>query len=56
MCNTSEERNVKVSIGGRTITNLRFADDIDVVAEEALVESLEPAQEIRCRSVPRKAN
>ena len=36
----------KVSIGGRNITNLRFADDIDAVAEEeqeleALVESLD---------------
>ena len=37
---------MKVSIGGRNITNLRFADDIDAVAEEeqelqALVESLD---------------
>ena len=36
----------KVSIGRRTITNLRFADDIDALAEEeqeleALVESLD---------------
>ena len=36
----------KVSIGRRTITNLRFADDIDVLAEEeqeleTLVESLD---------------
>ena len=35
-----------VSIGGRNITNLRFADDIDAPAEEeqeleALVESLD---------------
>ena len=35
-----------ISIGGRTITNLRFADDIDTLAEEeqeqeALVESLD---------------
>ena len=35
----------KVSIGGRNITNLRFADDIDAVSEEeqeleALVENL----------------
>ena len=29
-----EKHDVKVSIGGRTITNLRFADDIDVLAEE----------------------
>ena len=39
------ERDGKVSISGRNITNLRFADDIDVLAEEeqeleALVESL----------------
>ena len=37
---------LKVSIGGRNITNLRFADDIDALAEkeqelEALVESLD---------------
>ena len=36
----------KVSIGGRYITNLRFADDIDALAEEeqeleALVKSLD---------------
>ena len=40
-----EEHDGKVSIGGRNITNLRFADDIDALAEEeqeleALVESL----------------
>ena len=29
-----EEHNGDVSIGGRNITNLRFADDIDVAAEE----------------------
>ena len=45
----------KVSIGGRTITNVRFADDIDPFAEEgheieALVESLDkPAQGIKWR-------
>ena len=37
---------IKVSIGGRNITNLRFADDIDALAEEeqeleVLVESLD---------------
>ena len=37
---------IKVSIGSRNSTNLRFADDIDIVAEEekeleALVESLD---------------
>ena len=41
-----EEHDGKVSIGGRNITNLRFADDIDDLAEEeqeleALVESLD---------------
>ena len=44
MSNSLEDR--KVSIGGRNITNLRFADDIDALAEEeqeleALVESLD---------------
>ena len=28
-----EEHDGKVSIGGRNITNLRFADDIDALAE-----------------------
>ena len=46
MSNSQEEHNVKVGIGGRNITNLRFADDIDALAEEeqeldALVESLD---------------
>ena len=41
-----EEHDGKVSIGGRNITNLRFADDIDVLAEEeqelkALVDSVD---------------
>ena len=41
-----EEHDGKVSIGGRNITNLRFVDDIDALAEEeqeleALVESLD---------------
>ena len=41
-----EEHDGKVRIGGRNITKLRFADDIDAVAEEeqeleALVESLD---------------
>ena len=39
-----EEHHGKVSIGGRNINNLRFADDIDALAEEepeleALLES-----------------
>ena len=45
MSDALEEHDGKVSIGGRNITNLRFADDIDTLAEEeqeleALVESL----------------
>ena len=45
MSDAQEEHVGKVSIGGRNITNLRFADDIDALAEEeqeleALVESL----------------
>ena len=43
MSDTLEEHDGKVSTGGRNITNLRFADDIDALAEkdkqlEALVE------------------
>ena len=34
MSDALEERDGKVSIGGRTITNQRLADDIDVLAEE----------------------
>ena len=46
MSDTLEEHDRKVSIGGRNITNLRFADDIDALAEEeeeleAIVESLD---------------
>ena len=45
MSDAQEEHVGKVSLGGRNITNLRFADDIDALAEEeqelaALVESL----------------
>ena len=45
MSDALEEHDGKVSIGGRNITNLRFADAIDALAEEeqeleALVESL----------------
>ena len=45
MSDALEEHDGKVSIGGRNITNLWFADDIDALAEEeqeleALVESL----------------
>ena len=45
MSDALEEHGGKVSIGGRNITNLRFADDIDALAEGEqelgpLVESL----------------
>ena len=33
MSDALEEHDGKVSIGGRNITNLRFADDIDALAE-----------------------
>ena len=46
MSNALEEHDGKVSVGGRNITNLRFADDLDALAEEeheleALVGSLD---------------
>ena len=55
-----EEHDGNVSIGGKNITNLRFADDIDALAEEeqkleALV-STKSAQRIRWRYVPRRPN
>ena len=62
MSDALEEHDGKVSIGGRNITNRRFAGDIDALAEEeqeleALVESLDkPAQGIRWRSVQRRPN
>ena len=34
MSDALEDHDGKVSIGGRNITNLRFADDIDALAEE----------------------
>ena len=34
MSDALEEHDGKVSIGGRNVTNLRFADDIDALAEE----------------------
>ena len=34
MSDALEEHDGKVSIGGRNITNLLFADDIDALAEE----------------------
>ena len=49
MSDALEEHGGRVSIGGRNITNLRFADDIDALAEEGqeqdvLVESLDKTQ------------
>ena len=49
MSDALEEHDGKVSIGGRNITNLRFADDIDALAEEeqeleALTESLDKSK------------
>ena len=46
MSDALEEHDGKVSIGGRNMNNLRFADDIDALAEEeqeleALVKSLD---------------
>ena len=46
MSNALEEHDGRVSISGKNITNLRFADDIDALAEEkqeleALVKSLD---------------
>ena len=48
MTDTSEDHEGTVSIGGRTITNIRFADDIDGLAVEEeemanLVERLDKA-------------
>ena len=48
MTDTLEDHEGTISIGGRTITNLRFADDIDGLAGEEeelanLVEHLERA-------------
>ena len=62
MSDVLEEHDGKVSIGGRNITNLRFADDIEALAEEeqeleALLKvSTKPAQGIRWRSAPRRPN
>ena len=46
MSDALEDNDGKVSIGGRNVTNLRFADDIDALAEEeqelkALLERLD---------------
>ena len=60
MTDALEDHEGTVSIGGRTITNLRFADDIDGLAEEEeelanLVEHRDkPPQPTAWRSVPRR--
>ena len=58
MTDALEDHEGTVSIGGRTITNLRFADDINGLAREEelanLVESLDKAMSTAWRSVPRR--
>ena len=49
MSDALEKHDGKVSIGGRNITNLRFADDIDALAEEEQkVEALEESLDKTC--------
>ena len=60
MTDALEDHEGTVSIGGKTITNLRFADDIDGLAGEGeelanlLSVSTMPPQPMPWRSVPRK--
>ena len=61
MSDALEEHDWKVSIGGRNITNLWFADDIDAVAEEeqeleALVESLDKISAEKTKLMTNSAN
>ena len=64
MTDALEEHDGKVSLGGRNITNLRFADGIDALAEEkqeleAQVESLDKIctrYGIRWRSALKRPN
>ena len=56
MSDTSEDHEGTVSIGGRTITNLCFADDVDVLAGEEeelakLVERLDKASTACCMEI-----
>ena len=53
MSDALEENDGEVSIGGRNITNLRFADDINALAEKV---TTTPAQGKRWRSVRRRPN
>ena len=56
MTDAPEDREGTVSIGGRTITNLCFADDIDDLAgeEEELAKSSVSTKPMAWRSVPRR--
>ena len=60
MTDASEDHEGTLSIGGRTITNIRFADDIDGLAVEEeepakLVERLDKASKPTAwRAVPRR--
>ena len=60
MTDALEDHEGTVSIGSRTITNLRFADDIDGLAgeEEELANLVEPfdkaSKPTAWRSVPRR--
>ena len=62
MPDAMKEHDGKVSIGGRNITNLLFAEDTDALAEEeqeveALMKvSTTPAQDIIWKSGPRRPN
>ena len=51
MTDALEEYSGKVSTGGRNITNLRFADDIDALAEEK--QELETLGESLDKTCPR---
>ena len=53
MTDALEDHEGTVRIGGRTITNLRFADDIDGLAGEE-EELAQPPQSTAWRSVPRR--
>ena len=56
MTDALEDHEGTVSFGGRTITNLRFADDIDGLAgeEEELANLVEHLSILAWRSVPRR--
>ena len=60
MSDALEEHDGRISIGGRNITSLQFADDIDALAEEeqeTLVELLTKSSlDKKWTSVPRRPN